>query len=122
MSLQPRASPSTTCAATSGFSRPGREVVEKEQRAGALDEDVVDAVIDQVDANRLVRVGQKRDFQLRAHAVGAGHQDRRFGPDGIEPEQPAERANLREHSWRERRLCQGLDATDGLVAGVDVNA
>ena len=105
-----------------GLQRPGREVVEKEQWPGPLDEDVVDAVVDQVDANRLVRIGEKRDFQLGADAVGAGHENRCLGPERIEPEQPAERADFREHAWRERRLRQCLDAADGLVAGVDVNA
>ena len=33
----------------------GGEVVEEEERLGALDEDVVDAVIDEVDADRAVR-------------------------------------------------------------------
>ena len=54
----------------------GREVVEEEQRLRALDEDVVDAVIDQVDANRAVDAGQERHAQLRADAVGARDEHR----------------------------------------------
>ena len=54
----------------------GREVVEEEQRLGALHQDVVDAVVDEIDADRVVPVGQERDLQLGADAVGA----RRPGP------------------------------------------
>ena len=44
----------------------GGEVVEKEERLGALHEDVVDAVVDEVHAHRVVPVGQERDLELRA--------------------------------------------------------
>ena len=54
----------------------GREVIEKEERLGALNEDVVDAVVDEIGADRIVPVGHERDAQLRAHAVGARHEHR----------------------------------------------
>ena len=40
----------------------------------------------------------------------------------VEPEQPAEGADLGQHAGRERRPRERLDAADGLVAGVDVDA
>ena len=52
----------------------GREIVEKEQRLGALHEDVVDAVVDQIGADRVVTAGHEGDLQLRADAVGARHE------------------------------------------------
>ena len=55
---------------------PGREVVEEEERRGALHEDVVDAVVDEIVADGVVPVRQERHLQLRADAVGARHQHR----------------------------------------------
>ena len=43
-------------------------------------------------------------------------------PACAEPEQAAERADLREHAGRERAARQRPDAPDDLVAGVDVDA
>src|SRR4029079_7541159 len=50
------------------------EVIEEEEGLGALDEYVVDAVIDQIDSNRPMDPGQKGDAQLRADPVRAGNQ------------------------------------------------
>ena len=47
------------------------EVVEEEQRLGALDQDVVDAHRDEVDADRVVAVERERELELGADAVGA---------------------------------------------------
>ena len=62
------------------------DVVEEEQRLGPAAERVVDAHRDQVDADRVVLVDERGDFELRAHAVGAGDEDRVFV---IPLEQPA---------------------------------
>ena len=70
-----------------------RQVIEKEQRLRTLDEDVVDAVVDEVDADRAMDARQERDAQLRADAVGAGHQHRIRNAGGVEPEQAAERSD-----------------------------
>ena len=53
-----------------------RQVVEEEQRRRALHGDVVDAVVDQVLADRVVNAQLKGDLQLGAHAIGARHQHR----------------------------------------------
>ena len=52
------------------------EVVEEEQRLGALHEDVVDAHRDEVDADRVVPRERERELELRADAVGAGDEHR----------------------------------------------
>ena len=52
------------------------EVVEEEQRLGALHQDVVDAHRDQVDADGVVPVEREGELELGADAVGAGDQDR----------------------------------------------
>ena len=54
----------------------GRQVVEEEQRPRALHEDVVDAVVDEIGADRVVPAGHERDLQLRADAVRARHEHR----------------------------------------------
>ena len=46
--------PSTICSATSGDKLAGRQVVEEEQRRRALNQDVVDAVVHEVRADRVV--------------------------------------------------------------------
>ena len=46
-------------------------VVEEEQRLGTLDEDVVDAHRDEVDADRVVPIEREGELQLGADAVGA---------------------------------------------------
>ena len=51
-----------------------RQVIEKEQRLGALHDQVVDAHRDQISADRAVIPGLDGDQQLGADAVGAGDQ------------------------------------------------
>ena len=53
-----------------------RDVVQKEQRAGAPREDVVDIQGHQIAADRLKAAQLGGDFQLGADAVGAGYQHR----------------------------------------------
>ena len=55
-----------------------REIVEEKQRLGALHEDVVDAVIDEVAADGGVHAHGHGHFEFRAHAIGAGDQHRLF--------------------------------------------
>ena len=76
LSRQAAAMPPTIDSATAGDKPAGREIVEEEQRLGALDQDVVDAVIDEIDADGVVPVGQERDLQLGADAVGARDEHR----------------------------------------------
>ena len=100
----------------------GREVVEEEQRLGALHEDVVDAVVDEIDADGVVARRHERDLQLGADAVGARDENGIAKASGLEPEQTAERADVREDAGRERRTRQRPDPADGFVARIDVDA
>ena len=100
----------------------GREVIEKEQRRRALHEDVVDAVIDEIGADRAVLVRHERDLELGADAVGARHEHRLLERGGVELEQAAERSDVRQHAGRERGFREPLDAADGFVARIDVDA
>jgi len=56
----------------------GAEVVEEEERGGTLDEDVVDAVVDEVLSDRFMLVRHVGDFELGADAVGAGDEQEVF--------------------------------------------
>src|SRR2546428_12998997 len=52
-----------------------RDVVEEIEGFGPVDEDVVHAHRDQVDADGVVAAGQERDLELRSHAGGRRNQD-----------------------------------------------
>ena len=56
--------------------RAGGEIIEEEQRLGALHHQIVDAHRHQVDADRVVPPGLDRELQLGADAVGGGDQHR----------------------------------------------
>ena len=72
----------TTGASHSGHDRlsdgrrqPARaEVVEEEQRLGALNQDVVDAVVDEILSDGVVLAREERDSQLRPDTVCTGHE------------------------------------------------
>jgi hypothetical protein len=55
-------------------------------------------VIDEIDADRPVAVRQKRDFELRAHAIGARDEHGMTILASVELKQPAERADVGEHT------------------------
>jgi hypothetical protein len=100
----------------------GGEVVEKEQRLRALDDEVVDAHGDEIDADGIVDAGFDRDLQLGPHAVIGGDQHRIGKARRLQVEQAAKAADLAIRTRPPRRPHQRLDAVDHLVAGIDVNA
>src|SRR5439155_15308427 len=87
-----------------------------------LDEDVVDTVIHQIRSDSIVAAGHECDLQLGADAIGARDEHRVAPTLAIDSEESAERTDIREDARRERRARQRLDAADGLVACVDVDA
>jgi hypothetical protein len=105
-----------------GIELAGGEIVEEEQRLGALHDKVVDAHGDQVDADRVVPAGVDGDFQLGADAVIGRDQNRVGEAGGLEVEQPAETADLAIGARPARGPHQRLDLLDHQVAGVDVDA
>ncbi len=117
---QPAAMPLITAAATSTSSFAGRVIVEEEQRLGALDENVVDAHRDQVDADGVVAREREGEHQLRPHAVGAGDQDG-VAKALADFHQTAKAADAGEHLGAHRALGEWLDALDQRIAGVDVH-
>ena len=76
----------------------GGEIIEEEQRLGALHHQIVDAHGDQVDADGVVLPGLDRDPQLGADAVRGRHQHRVGEAGGLEVEQGAEAAQPAHHA------------------------
>ncbi len=105
----------------SGVWLPAREVIEKEERLGALHENVVHAHRDEVDADGVVPAVLERELELGADAVGAGDQHR-LAVALRDLEQRAEAADAREHLGAQRALGERLDALDQRIAGIDVHA
>ena len=104
-----------------GIELAGSEVVEEEQRFGALDHEVVDAHSDEVDADRVMLVGVDGDLQLGADAVIGGNQDRILEPCGLEVEQAAETADFAIGTGTPGRAHMRLDLFHQKVSGVDIH-
>ena len=80
--------PATIATPTSGVELAGGEIVEEEQRLGALHDEVVDAHRDEVDADRVVHAGLDGDLELGADAVGGRDQDRILKPAAFRSNSP----------------------------------
>ena len=97
------------------------EIVEKEQRLGALHDEIVDRHGDEIDADRVVAGGFDRDLDLGADAVGRGDQDRVGEASGLEIEQAAKAADFCASAGARRRAHQRLDQFHHAVAGIDID-
>jgi hypothetical protein len=95
------------------------EVVEEDQRLGALHDQVVHDHRHTVDADRVVAPEQGRELELRADAVRRGHQHRILVPLG-RLEQPREAADAGQQLRPMRALRDLLDLLDEAVVAVEV--
>ena len=96
------------------------EIVQEEQRFGALDQHVVDAHGHQIDAHRVVHVPFKSQLELGAHTVGAAHQHRLLVAFG-HFKQGAKAANSRQNAFPHGFFGQRLDAVHQRVTEGDVH-
>ncbi len=96
----------------------GREIVEEEQRSGTRARDVVDAVVDDVDADAAMPSGGDCDLDLRADAVGAGRQPAAVG----QLIKTGERTDARGHLRALGRGDQRLDPLQHALVRLDVDA
>ena len=112
----------TTSRADIGLQLSAGEIVEKEQRLGALHHEIVDRHRDEIDADGVVPAGLDRDLDLGADAVGAGDQQRVAEARAFEVEQPAEAADLGIRARPGGCAHQRLDQLDHAVAGIDIDA
>jgi hypothetical protein len=104
-----------------GIEPAGRKIIQKKQRLSTLHQDVVDAMIDEIDTDRIVDARHEGNAKLGTDAVGAGNENRIAQVQIGEGEQPAERSDIGEHAAGERISGKRSNATDELVAGVDVH-
>ncbi len=100
----------------------GGEIVEEEQRLGALHDDVVDAHRHQIDADGVVNAGVDGDLDLGADPVIGRNQDRVREARRLQIEQSAEAADFRVGSGAARGAHQRLDLVHHGVARVDIDA
>ena len=101
--------------------RAGAEIVEKEERLGPCTTMSLTQWFTRSTPMVSWLVGHEGDLQLRADTVGAGHEHRIAEAPGLEPEEPAERSDIRQDGGCEGGARQSADTADGFVAGVDVD-
>jgi len=87
-----------------------------------LNEDVVDAVIDEIDADRPMQSSLKCHAQLGADTVGAGDEHWIVQVSRVEPKQAAERTDFGEHTGGKGAPSQRANPPHNLVASFDVDA
>ena len=114
--------PAITRAAISTVELSGGEIVEEEQRLGALNDDVIDAHRHQVDAHRVVAPGIDGEPQLGADPVGSRHQHRFSVAVERHLDQRAEAADAAQHLAPHGAAHAGLDPLDQFLARIDVDA
>ena len=91
---QPSAMPAIDALGDAGVELAGGEIVEEEQRLGALHDQVVDAHRDQVDADAVVPVVLDRELELGADAVVRRDQQRIGEARRLQIEEAAEAAEI----------------------------
>jgi hypothetical protein len=97
-------------------------VIEEEERLRALDDEVIDAHRDQIDADGVVPAAGDGDLQLSADAVGSGNQDRILKSRLLNIEQSPETADIIDHAGASGRAGERLDRIDQPVTRVDIDA
>src|SRR5258708_356579 len=105
-----------------GIEFPHREVVEEKQRLRALDENVVDAVIDKVAADGGMDFHGHGDFELGADAICAGDEDGLFPFFAVEREERAETADTAENTRSESAAGMVADALLGVIRDSDIHS
>jgi hypothetical protein len=121
-SRQPRAMPSTTEAIDFGSECAGRNVVEKEERTRALHENVVNAVVDEIAPDSVVRVRLESDFEFRSDAVRRSDEHGRTQGGKRAIEHSAEAADLGERARVESSARHLFDPVNRRICRVDGNA
>jgi hypothetical protein len=104
-----------------GLEPPGGDVVQEEERACTLDENVVDAVVDEILTHGAVHARGKGDLELGSDPVRRGHQDGGGHTRKVGREQPAERPQIRQDSRGSGRVQHRLDTPQRFVLRVDVD-
>jgi hypothetical protein len=98
------------------------EVVEEEQRLGALHDEIVDAHGDEIDADGVVPAGGDRQLELGADAVRRGDEKGIAIAGGLRIEDGPEAAERGRGAAARGGPRQRLDRLDQGVAGIDVDS
>src|SRR5579872_431656 len=105
-----------------GIENAGSEIVHEEKRSGALDSNIVDAMVYQVCAHGVVQLHHEGHFELGADAIHTGNQHRITVLLLIDGEKAAEAANFTNHPAGEGAMGQVFDALLGAVRAVNINS
>jgi hypothetical protein len=98
-----------------------RKVIEKKKRPCALDQNIVDAVVHEVGADRVVFAGLECDLELCPDAVGRGYQNRLGHLWKSCGKHPAKRADLGKRPFIKGRACKLAYFCDRAVGVIDRN-
>ena len=101
---------------------PHGQIVEKEKRRCALNENVVDAMIDEVPADRGMHAHGDGDFKFGADAIGARNKNRLFPLCDVESKKSAEAANTAEDPRGESAIGMVPDALFNFISDGDVHS
>src|SRR6185369_3901025 len=105
-----------------GIELADRQVIHKEERGCALNGDVIDAVVDEVSADALMKIHLEGEFELRPNAVNAGDENRIAELLLVDREKSAKSADLAQHASVESAVSKILDALLGAVSAFDIDA
>jgi len=101
---------------------PAGEVIEEKQRFRALNEHVIRAHGDEIDADRVMLVQLMGQHQLGADTVGAGYQDRFPVAARRQGKEATKATKACKHFGPLCAFDERLDTIDEIVAGVDINS
>ena len=78
-------------------------------------------MVDEVDPDRVVSVGEKGNLELCAYSVRTRHKDRLSVLARVELKQTAEGPDVREHTRGKRLPCEVLDVAYHFIRRVDIH-
>ena len=111
-----------SASAVVGSSLLGGEIVQEEQRLGAMNQQIVDAHRDQIDAGDLVPAAPGGELHLAADAIRRRHEQRIFEAGRCQVEKSREPAELGGGAGARGRTHQRLDGANEGMAGFDVDS
>src|SRR5690606_28857539 len=100
----------------------GCKIVEEQERLGALNNEIVDAHGDEIDADRVVLARLNGNLELGADAVIGGNENRVVEARSLQVEQSAKAADFAVGAGAAGRAHERLDLFHQRIAGIDVDA
>src|SRR5580704_7594799 len=94
---------------------PHRQIIQKKQRLGALRQNIVHAMIQNIRTDGGMNSSSKSDLELRAHAIGASHQNRIAKAFAVNFKQRPESTDGRKHAAPESAPGHGANTPLRLI-------